>query len=219
VVIEGFAHLLLSIRARQEGGHENDLRFLSGLTLEVATDEIVEQLVVTSEFDVGLYGHGVVALEDGILELGEADGNTLFVAFGKVVTFEHPGNVHLAVQTEQIGAGEFGEPFPVAAHLGFFWIDDLEDLVGVGFGVLLDDFGFKGGTGFGPTCGVANPGGVVAYDDDGEVPGFLELADFGQHEGVTEMQVGSGGVEAKFDAERPTRGEFLGELLSGVNVG
>ena len=184
MVIKGFAHLLFSIRAGQEGGHENDLRFLAGLTLEVATDEIVEQLVVAPELDVGLYGHGVISLEYGVLEFGETDGNTLFVAFGEVVAFQHSSHVHLAIEPKEIGAGEFGEPLSVAAHLGFLGVDDLEDLVGIGFGVLFDDFGFERGAGFGTAGRVADPGGVVAHDNDGEMAGFLKLADFGQDQSM-----------------------------------
>jgi hypothetical protein len=33
------------------------------------------------------------------------------------------------------------------------------------------------------------------------------------------VKVGSGGIEAEFDAEGATRGEFFGELFPGVDVG
>ena len=112
------------------------------------------------------------------------------MAFGEVVPFEQAGDVDLAVDAEEIGAGEFGEPLSVAANFGSLGVDDLEDLVGVGLGVLFDDLRFEGGAGFGASGGVADASGVVAHDDDGEVAGILELADFGQDEGMAEVEIG-----------------------------
>ena len=189
------------------------------MALEVASHEVIEELIVTTELDVGLDGDRVVALEDGVLKFSEADGDALLVAFGEVVPFEQAGDVDLAVEAEEIGAGEFGQPLAVAANFGFLGIDDLEDLVGVGFGVLLDDLGFEGGAGFGAAGGVADAGGVVAHDDYGKVSCLLELANFGEDEGMAKVEIGGGGIETKFDAERAAEGEFFGELFAGMDVG
>ena len=168
---------MFPIGAGEQGGDENDLGGLACLTLEVASHEVIEKLIVATEFDVGLDGDRVVALEYGVLKFGEADGDALLVAFGEVVPFKHAGDVDLTVEAEEIGAGKFGEPLSVAANFGFLGIDNFEDLVGVGFGVLLDHFGFEGGAGFGAAGGVADSGGVVAHDDNGKVACLLELAD------------------------------------------
>ena len=47
-------------------------------------------------------GDGVVALKDGVLKFGEADGDALFVAFGEIVAFEHAGDIDLAVEAKEI---------------------------------------------------------------------------------------------------------------------
>jgi hypothetical protein len=219
VVAEGFAHLLFSVGAGEQGGYEDDLRFLSCLALKIASDEVVEELIVTAEFHIGVDGDGVVALKDGVLKFGEADGDALFVAFGEIVAFEHAGDIDLAVEAKEIKAGEFGEPFAIAADFGFLGIEDFKDLVGVGFGVLLDGFGIEGWAGFGASGGIADASGVISDDDDGEMASVLELADFGEDESVAEVEVGGGGVETEFDAEGTTGGEFFGELFPGVNVG
>ena len=219
MVSERFAHLLFSVGAGEQSGDEDNLGLLARLTLEVATDEIVEELVVTTQFDVGLNGDGIVALQDGVLKFGQADGDAFSVAFGEVVPFEQAGDVDLSVEAEKVGTGEFGQPLAVVANFGFLGVDDLEDLVGVGLGVLFDDLRFEGGAGFGASGGVADASGVVAHDDDGEVAGLLELADFGQDEGMAEVEIGGGGIEAKFDAERAAEGEFFGELFPGMDVG
>ena len=189
------------------------------LALKIASDEVVEKLVVASEFHIGLDGDGIVALENGVLKLCEADGDALFVSFGEVVAFEHAGDIDLAVEAKEIEAGEFGEPFSVAADFGFLGIEDFEDLVSVGFGVLLDGFGIEGWAGFGAPGGIADAGGIIADDDDGEMASVLELADFGEDESVAEVEVGGGGIETKFDAEGAAGGEFFGELFAGVDVG
>jgi hypothetical protein len=166
-----------------------------------------------------LDGDGVVTLKNGILKFGEADGDALFVTFGEIVTFEHTGDIDLAVEAKEIEAGEFGEPFAVPADFGFLGIEDFEDLVGVGFGVLLDGFGIEGWAGFGAPRGIADASSVISDDDDGEMASVLELADFGEDESVAEVKVGSGGVETEFDAKGATGSEFFGELLPGVDVG
>ena len=164
-------------------------------------------------------GDGVVALKDGVLKFGEADGDALFVAFGEIVAFEHAGDIDLAVEAKEIEAGEFGEPFSVAADFGFLGIEDFKDLVGVGFGVLLDGFGIEGWAGFRASGGIADASSVISDDDDSEMASVLELADFGEDESVAEVKVGGGGIETKFDAEGAAGGEFFGKLFAGMDVG
>lgn len=219
MVTEGFAHLLFSVGAGEQGGYEDDLGFLACLALKIASDEVVEKLVVATEFHVGLDGDGVVTLKDGVLKFGEADGDAFFVAFGEVVAFEHAGDIDLAVEAKEIEAGELGEPFSVAADFGFLGIEDFEDLVGVGFGVLLDGFGIEGWAGFGAPGGIADAGGIIADDDDSEMASVLKLADFGEDESVAEVEVGGGGVETEFNTEGAAGGEFFAKLFSGMDVG
>jgi len=219
VVAEGFAHLLFSVGAGEQGSYENNLGFLVRLTLKVASDEVVKKLIVSAEFHIGVDSDGVVALKDGVLKFGEADGDAFFVAFGEVVSFEHAGDIDLAIEAKEIEAGELGEPFAIATDLGFFWVEDSEDLVGVGFCVLFNRFWIEGWAGFGSTGGIADASGVISDNDDGEMASVLELANFGENESVAEVKVGGGGVEAKFDAEGAAGGEFFGELFPGMNVG
>ena len=218
MVAEGFAHLLFSVGTGEQGGYENDLGFLACLALKIASDEVVEKLIVSAEFHIGVDGDRVVTLENGILKFGQADGDALFVAFREVVSFEHTGDIDLAVEAKEIEAGEFGEPFAVAADFGFLGIEDFEDLVGVGFGVLLDGFGIEGWAGFRAPRGIADAGGIISDDDDGEMASVLELADFGEDESVAKVEIGGGGVETKFDAEGAAGGEFFGKLFSGMDV-
>jgi hypothetical protein len=177
VIVEGFAHLLFSVRSGEQSSDEDNLRLLSCLALEVATDKIVEELVVATEFDIGFHGDRIVSLEDGVLKFGQANGDALFVAFGEIIPLKHAGDVDLSVKSKKVGAREFGEPLSVSADFSFFGIDNFKNLVGVGFGVLFDGLRFKGRASFGATRGVAHTSGVVTHDDDGKVACLLELAD------------------------------------------
>jgi len=219
MVAQRFAHLLFAIGAGEESGDEDDLGFLACLPLKVASDKIVEKLVIPAEFDIRFYGDRIVALENGVLKFGQADWDTFLVTFREVVPFEHSGNIDLSIETEEIGTGEFCQPFAISTDFRLLWVDDFEDLVGIGFCILLDDFGFEGGTGFRAASGVADTGGVVTDDDDGEMAGFLKLADLSENESVAEVKIGGGRIESEFHSEGSTGGEFLGELLAGMDVG
>ena len=67
-------------------------------------------------------------------------------------------------------------------------------LVDLGLGELLAGLGFAGG--------VADEGGGVSDEEDDGVAELLEVAQLAHQDGVAEMEVGGGGVEAGFDAER-----------------
>ena len=56
-----------AIQAFENREQENDLLRQSFLSLEIAPDEDVEELVRSSEFYIGLYHHGIPALHDWIL--------------------------------------------------------------------------------------------------------------------------------------------------------
>ena len=62
----------------------------------------------------------------------------------------------------------------------------------------------------GAAAGVADARGVVADDQHDAVARVLELAQLLQHDGVAEVDVGRGRVEAELDPQRPALA--LGEL-------
>ncbi len=186
---------------------------LAQVFLEFSADEVVEELIAASELDVGADHDGVPALHEGVLEFGECDGGAFGVAFAEVIAFEEAGDGDAGVEAEDVGVGEFVEPFGVAPDFSACGVEDFEDLVGVGFGIMFNFFWFEGYAGFAAACGVANTCGVIADNDDGEVSGILELADFVEDDGVAEVEVGRGGVEAQLDAQRAAFSEFGGKFV------
>ena len=85
----------------------------------------------------------------------------------------------------------------------FSRIEDLEDLRLVGFGVLVDGLARHGRARHVAAGGVADHAGHIADQEDDGVAQVLEVLHLAQQDGVAQVQVGRGGVEAGFDAQRP----------------
>ena len=153
-------------------------------------------------------GDGVVALGDGVDELVEGDGLLVLEALVEHLALEHLGDGELGHELDEVVVGELVEPLGVEADFGFFAVEDFEDLVLVGFGVGGDFFAGEGLAGDVFAGGVADEGGAVADEEDDGVAELLEVAELAHEDGVAEVEVGGGGVEAGLDAEgMPVRRE------------
>ena len=97
---------------------------------------------------------------------------------------------------------ELVEPLGVVADLGLFGVEDLEDLLLVGFGVGVDLFAGERLAGDVLAGGVADERGGVADEEDDGVAELLEVAQLADEHRVAEVEVGRGGVEAGLDAQR-----------------
>ena len=93
--------------------------------------------------------------------------------------------------------------------------------LGVGLDLLLGEHRAQGRA----PRGVAHAGGVVADDQHHAVAGVLELAQLAQHDGVAEVDVGRGGIDAELHAQGPplaarqpelVRERALGQAVDGV---
>ena len=62
----GFAHFLYAVEADEDGHCHNYLGFLAVVSLQVSADEVVECLVGSAEFYVGLYGDRIEALHQWV---------------------------------------------------------------------------------------------------------------------------------------------------------
>lgn len=219
VVAVGFGHFFATIEADEDGEGHDDLLGLALFFLAVAADEDVEELVGAAEFDVGLDFDGIPALHDGVLEFVEANFLGFFDAVAEIFALEHLLEGDARIEAEDVLVGHFAEPFAVIADFGFFAIEDFESLFGVGFGVFEDFFAGEGRAGGGASGGVADGGGEVADEEDGLVAELLELAEFFEDDGVTEVDVWGGGIDAEFDAEWAVEGKFFAEFFFGENGG
>ena len=105
---------------------------------------------------------------------------------------------------------------PLSRHFGGSGVDDLADLDEVLLGVGFDLFRREAGARLVAAAGVADEGGVVADDEDGLVAEFLEQAQLAQRDGMAEMDVDAGGVDAVLDAQRLAGLDAAFELAAQV---
>ena len=86
-------------------------------------------------------------------------------------------------------------------------------------GVLLDLLGGEHLPGGGLSAGIADLGRPVADYENDAVAELLELAQLAEADGVPEVDVGTAGVEAHFEAEGPAGVEEIFKLLLADNLG
>ncbi len=218
VVAVAFGHFFDAVEAFEEGDGDGDLGGLTGVFLEVAADEEVEELVGAAEFDVGADFDGVPALHDGVLDFVEADFAAGFDAIAEVFALEHLLEGDAAVEADHFGEGHLAKPGAVVDDFGAVAVEDFEDLIGVSAGVVEDLRVGEGGAGGGAAGGVADHGGEVADDEDRGVAEFLKLAQLFQGHAVAEVEVGGGGVGTELDAQGTAEGEFVGQFFFGVDL-
>jgi hypothetical protein len=219
VVAVGLGHFLYAVGAFEEGHGEDDLLgHIFGL-LHIAADEDIEELVGAAEFDIGFDLDGVPALHDGILDFVEADFLFRGEAIFKVIALEHLLHGDAGIEAEDVFVGHFSKPFAIVNDLGFGAVEDFESLVGISFGVGEDFIAGERWAGGGASAGVADGGGEVSDDEDGLVAEFLELSQFFDDQGVAEVDIGGGGIDAEFRPEGAIFAEFIEQLFIGDDLG
>ncbi len=105
-------------------------------------------------------------------------------------------------ELDEIVVAELVEPFGVVTDLGLFGIEDLEDLLLVGLGVGCDLLGRQRLARDVASGGVADERGGVTDEEDDRVTELLEVAQLADQNGVAEVKIGSGGIEARLDPHR-----------------
>ena len=173
--------------------------------LQAAPHQQVEFLVGAAQLHVGLQGDRIVALHQRIQEFMDGDRLLRGVALGEIVTLQHAGHGELAGQLDHVRGRHLAEPLGIEAQLGLFAIQHLEHLVGVGAGIGLHVFARQRLAGGILATGVADHAGEVADQENDLMPQVLELAHLVQQDGMADMQVGRGRVEAGLDAQGPAQ--------------
>ena len=106
-----------------------------------------------------------------------------------------------AHQTEEV-VHRHVEPLAVAPHLGAIGVEHLERLLLEGDGVAVDLLGVEHGAQCRAPGGVPHPAGEVADDQHHVVAGVLELTQFLEHHGVSEVNIRRGGVDPQLHPQR-----------------
>ena len=145
----------------------------------------------------------VVPLAERVEELVDGDRLLRREALGEVVALEKAGHRVLRREPDHSLGAEGREPAGVEVDDGRLRVEDLEDLRLVGLGVREDLVLARElrARRLLPRR-VADHAGEVADQEDDLVPQLLEVAHLPEDDGVAEVEVGRGRVEADLHAER-----------------
>src|SRR5271157_2420215 len=214
VIPQALAHPPDAVGADQDRHRESDLGLLALGLLQVARYQQTEELLGSSEFDIGPDLDRIPALHEGIEALMEIDWLFGGDSLGEVFAGAHLAQGHVPHQVENLEERPFREPVAVVVNLRSVQVDDpadlLEVIAGVGFHLRLGQFG----PGLVAAGGVADQGRIIADDDAGRVAQVLELPELAQGNRVAEMDVDSGRVDPVLDSQRPVRAERPFELVA-----
>ena len=208
VVPQGFAHLLHPVQPFQQGQGDHHLGLLAVFPLQVPAHQEVEGLVGAAQLHVGLKGHRIIALDQGIEKLVDADGGLGIVTLMEILPLQHAGHGVAGRQLDQVLGGHLLHPAAVEVDKGFLWVQNLEDLALVSGGVGLD-LCFREGQGLTLARGIADETGEIADEEDHLVAQVLEVLELLDEHRVPQVQVRGGGIEPGFDPQGLTGGDSL----------
>src|SRR5438093_5773169 len=219
VIAEALAHAADPVQALEDGQGQADLGLVVVRGLDVAARKKVELLLGRADLYIGAHHHGVICLHQRIEELVDADRLALREPDVEVVALQHSGEGDSRREPEDVHEAHGLEPVAVPAHLGLRLVDDLEELIEIGLRVRMDlRFGERG-PGLRAAAGIPHERGVAAHDQDHLMPELLELTELSQSDRVTEMNVGSRGIESLLHAKRLLRCDRALELPDELLLG
>ena len=213
VVVLGLGHLVHSVQTYQQRHCEHTLLRLTIFRLQMATHHQVELLVGAAHFQIGLERHRVIALQQRVQKLVQADGAAFGKARVEVVALHHAGHGVLGRQLDHAASAQLVAPLAVVTNFGLGRVQHLGGLGVIRLGIDLDLLGRQRRTGGVAARRIANQGREVTDQKDYLMAQILQLAHLVEHHGVTQVDVGGRGVQTQLDAQRHTRGLGLGQLL------
>ena len=143
----------------------------------------------------------------------QGDGAALGVTVVEVLALEDAGHVELAHEVEHLAEVQRLDPVAVVDDGGLLGVEDLHSLLDVGLRVGLDLLLGQRRAGGVAAGRVADERGAVADDERDLVAEVLELAHLAQRDGVAQVQVGRGRVDAQLDVQGGALLELLFELV------
>ena len=183
------------------------------LFLQLAPHQQVEFLVGATKLNVGLQFNRVITLYQRVEKLVNRDRLAAVVAFAEVIAFQHARNRGAGRQFDHVDAAFATHPLGVENDPGLLAIQDFENLLLIGLGILM----YLGLCQRRPGC--ALPGRIS--DHPGEVPDqeqhlmteVLKLLELVDQDRVTEMQIRCGRIETGLDFQRTPLLQLRDELF------
>src|SRR5688572_6076388 len=213
VVAERLRHLLLAVQAFEKRHRQDALRLLAVLLLQLATDQEVELLVSAAELDVGFHRDRVIALHQRIEKLMQRDRLLAGEALGKIVALEKLRDGVLGSEADDALGPQLVRPLRVVENLSLRGVKDLENLLLISFCIPLDLFARERRTCLVLARGVADHPGEIADQELHLMAQLLKIAQLVDYDGMAEVQVGRGRIEAELHAKLAPAGELFRQLL------
>jgi hypothetical protein len=133
----------------------------------------------------------------------DGDRSLILEAFREVISFEQASHGVAPRQADNVLEPHLVEPFRVEADLRLFRIEDLEYLSLIGFGVSVDIVASHRRACNIASRRIADQARHVTDKKDYGMAKILEVLHFPEQNGMTQMQIRRGRVEACLHAQRP----------------
>ena len=139
-------------------------------------------------------------------------------AVGEVVPLEEARHGHRAGEPHGVGIRQLAEPFAVEAHLRLLAVEDPERLLGEELGVRVEQGVVQHRPFLREPGGVTDPSGVVADDEDADVPLVLERPHALEGDPIAESRLWCRDVDAQLHAQGPAEFQLRLEAARGKHV-
>ena len=134
-------------------------------------------------------------------------------ALGEIIALEEPRHGVARSEANHPFGAELVGPLGVEEDLRARRVEDFEHLIAIGLGVGEDRLARERRARLVLPGGIADHAGEVADQELHLMTETLEIAQLVDDDGVPEVQVRGGRVEAQFDAQLPAAGELFPQLL------
>jgi hypothetical protein len=174
--------------------------------LDLTTHEQIEALIRPADLDIGAQGNRVIALDERIQKLVNANGASFSHALAKVIALENARDGVLTAQSHEIIRSESAHPFGIEPHFGTRRIEDSKHLLRVRFGVGANRRFVERTTRFGATRGISDARREIAYQKNYCMAKILKLPKLREHDGMPKVQIRRARIRAELHAQRSTFG-------------
>ena len=165
----------------------------------MSSHQKVKFLIRTAQLYIRFECHRVISLKQGIEKFADRNGGFAFETFFKIVTLQHSGDIECRCQLYNSLRTEFVEPLRVENHFGLFGIEDFENLCFIRFCIFKYGFSVERFSGNVFARRITDHSGKISDQKLYDTAEFLKERQFLDQYGMSEVQIGCGRVEARFD--------------------
>src|SRR6187401_2829531 len=133
----------------------------------------------------------------------DTDRLLLLVSLTEIIPFEHPRDIVMGTQMNQILRCHPTHPATVELHQGLCRIENFKDLPLIGLGIFQYLLFRQGNTRLRLTSRIADHTGKIADQENDFMPELLKMLELVNQDRMAQMKVRRGRIEAGFHAQWP----------------